>query len=75
MKMPFGKYKDKNITEIDTSYLNWLLNNTTTLKSTFKIILKVLKIPLLIQMPKQSKRYIINFQRNTTPIWADQMKQ
>ena len=28
MKMPFGKYKNQRITEIDTSYLTWLLNNT-----------------------------------------------
>jgi len=36
MKMPFGKYKDKNITDIDTSYLNWLLNNTTRLDYNLK---------------------------------------
>jgi hypothetical protein len=31
MKMPFGKYKNQNITDIDTSYLNWLLDNSSNL--------------------------------------------
>lgn len=28
MKMPFGKYKDKEISDINTGYLDWLYNNT-----------------------------------------------
>jgi hypothetical protein len=31
MKMPFGKFKNINIENIDANYLNWLLENSTNL--------------------------------------------
>jgi len=31
MKMPFGKFKNVNIEDIDANYLNWLIENSTNL--------------------------------------------
>jgi DNA repair protein RadD len=52
-QIPFGKYKDKKVTEVPVSYLKWIASNEFSAEFNSAIMLKQTAKKFLSQMPQQ----------------------